>query len=346
LKEVSKIVFEPFVLASLRRKTLARLWRLLTNGHFPRLYTIHSQKGGVGKTSIAIAIAGIAAIIHNKKTLIIDADMTGVSLYDIFGLSDKKKPRYLNEILIAPPRRYEAILNKRRDNDKYIDNLNAYFHAVQQCEKIQYIPASPCISDIMCIVPLISQEDFHRFFRYRLEDIITTAIESNQFEVIIIDNSPGIFGISKSTMAIAINKVESQTIIVTSTDPTDYLALFPSLSNIVNSLGKKEDQFVYILNKIIKSEGQRDEAFIYRQLLNDLSNKNFADNRILDRKLYKKFIDDIRTNLTKTGGLAAPLVEGFSIHNILPTIKNIESTGNASGNYGQWCQEIRKSCNL
>jgi len=27
---VSKIVFEPFVLASLRRKTLARLWRLLT----------------------------------------------------------------------------------------------------------------------------------------------------------------------------------------------------------------------------------------------------------------------------------------------------------------------------
>jgi hypothetical protein len=30
LKEVSKIVFEPFLLASLRRKTLARLWRLLT----------------------------------------------------------------------------------------------------------------------------------------------------------------------------------------------------------------------------------------------------------------------------------------------------------------------------
>jgi hypothetical protein len=28
---VSKIVFEPFVLASLRRKTLARLWRLLTS---------------------------------------------------------------------------------------------------------------------------------------------------------------------------------------------------------------------------------------------------------------------------------------------------------------------------
>ena len=30
MKEVSKTVFEPFTLASLRRKTLARLWRLLT----------------------------------------------------------------------------------------------------------------------------------------------------------------------------------------------------------------------------------------------------------------------------------------------------------------------------
>lgn len=57
------------------------------NKTFPRLYTIHSQKGGVGKTSIAIAIAGFAAIIHQKKALIIDADMTGVSLFDMQGWS-------------------------------------------------------------------------------------------------------------------------------------------------------------------------------------------------------------------------------------------------------------------
>lgn len=38
-------------------------------GEFPRLYTIHSQKGGVGKTSVAIAIAGCAAIFHKKKSI-------------------------------------------------------------------------------------------------------------------------------------------------------------------------------------------------------------------------------------------------------------------------------------
>ncbi len=51
----------------------------------PRLYTIHSQKGGVGKTSIALAIAGFGAIYHNVKSLIIDADLTGTSLVDVPG---------------------------------------------------------------------------------------------------------------------------------------------------------------------------------------------------------------------------------------------------------------------
>lgn len=308
------------------------------SSEFPRLYTIHSQKGGVGKTSVAIAIAGFAAIFLEKKVLIIDADMTGVSLYDVVGWSGGKDPRYLNEILLAPPRRYEAILNKRGDSG---DDLHNYFHNVSECENIKYIPASPCIADIACLVPLMSQEDLHRFFRYRLEDIIDAAIE-NQFEIIIIDNSPGLFGISKSTLEIDLKKVKSQAIIVTSTDPPDYLALFPSLSNILEKLGKEKSQFVLLLNKIIISNGLRDEAFIYRDLLDELSKKIFSD----DRKLPTDFIELLRTMLTETGGLAAPHVAGFSINNILRTIKSIKSTGSASGDFGRWCQSIRRACSL
>lgn len=305
---------------------------------FPQLYTIHSQKGGVGKTSIAIAIAAFAAIFHKKKALIIDADMTGVSLYDVAGWSGAKRPRYLNEILLAPPRRYEAILNKRVDSE---DSLHNYFHDVPECETIKYIPASPCITDITCVVPLISQEDLHRFFRYRLEDVVSAAIES-QFDVIIVDNSPGLFGISTSTLEISLKGVESHAVIVTSTDPPDYLSLFPSLSNILERLGKDAHPFVLILNKIIATEGQRDEAFIYKRLLDDLSNKSFSD----DRELKPEFINNVRAMLTETGGLAAPHVTGFSIENIVRTIKNIESTGSASGAFGKWCHEIRKACRL
>jgi hypothetical protein len=48
------------------------------NGRF--IYSIHSQKGGVGKTSVALALASIMAKGYNKKVLIVDADMTGTSI--------------------------------------------------------------------------------------------------------------------------------------------------------------------------------------------------------------------------------------------------------------------------
>ncbi len=50
---------------------------------YPKIYSIHSQKGGVGKTSIALAIAGFEAVFNNKKVLLIDADLTGTSIKEI-----------------------------------------------------------------------------------------------------------------------------------------------------------------------------------------------------------------------------------------------------------------------
>ena len=50
MKEVSKIVFEPFVLASLRRKTLARLWRLLSR---KKAFIILFTRLGIDKNLIA-----------------------------------------------------------------------------------------------------------------------------------------------------------------------------------------------------------------------------------------------------------------------------------------------------
>ena len=35
----------------------------------PKIFTLHSQKGGVGKTSIALAIAGLSAFNNNNKTV-------------------------------------------------------------------------------------------------------------------------------------------------------------------------------------------------------------------------------------------------------------------------------------
>ncbi len=75
----------------------------------PHIYTIHSQKGGVGKTSIAIAIAGLAAIWQGKNALIIDADLTGTSLIDLPGWANSEghpkseEPTYINKLILASP---------------------------------------------------------------------------------------------------------------------------------------------------------------------------------------------------------------------------------------------------
>ena len=74
-------------------------------------------QGGVGKTSIAIAIAGFASIFHGKNTLIIDGDLTGTSLFDVQGCSNDHKPEYFNE-LIAIAQQYfdnkEAFLEQEK----------------------------------------------------------------------------------------------------------------------------------------------------------------------------------------------------------------------------------------
>jgi hypothetical protein len=69
---------------------------------YPRIYTIHSQKGGVGKTSIALALAGMTGA-RGKKTLIIDADMTGASVADVPGMECESGPnsKRFNELILA-----------------------------------------------------------------------------------------------------------------------------------------------------------------------------------------------------------------------------------------------------
>ncbi|GAH39136.1 unnamed protein product [marine sediment metagenome] len=99
------------------------------------IYTIHSQKGGAGKTSIAIAIAGLSRIFHKRKTLIIDCDLTGTSIIDLFWGVDKNNKakenfKYLNSLLLASP----SVFNRYKNNGKN-DIEKKYFHKISEEEK-------------------------------------------------------------------------------------------------------------------------------------------------------------------------------------------------------------------
>ena len=86
--------------------------------HPLRLYSLHSQKGGVGKTSLAIAIAGLEALLNRRHVLLLDADMTGTCIADALGIPRTKHAgkKWLNDLLLAPPDQFLELtrLNRRR----------------------------------------------------------------------------------------------------------------------------------------------------------------------------------------------------------------------------------------
>lgn len=329
---------------------------------FPRLYTIHSQKGGVGKTSIAIAIAGFAAIAHKKKTLIIDADLTGTSLIDIPNFSssedklDKKEKFYFNDLILANPTDFgncTPIIKSSLDKSENKQHLRPFYHDVPGYDEISYFPASPDLSEIRKTIPLISQEDYLLFFRLRLEDIIVTAMMDG-IEVIVIDHPPGLYGISTASLRMILdqnfNKTKNSsrlsklingseikapardlschTILCTTSDPVDYKAIFPSLSMLLcENLEEKE-----IEKKISEMEI---DVFLNKAGKDSTSGRfdaPIAWSSILNkleelpegRNLNDKLLEILKQRLCGPGACAGEYVENFSMDKILLAIAKLK----------------------
>lgn len=351
--------------------------------HFPRIYTIHSQKGGVGKTSLAIAIAGFASIFHNKKTLIIDADLTGTSLIDVFESSEGQHKKYFNELILANPKEFEKYtpLTSEHSTKEAEDSMNLFCRVVPQSKDIFYMPSSPRFADILRVIPLISQEDQLHFFRHRLEDIITTAF-IDKFEVIVIDHPPGLFGISTATLKMVFDQVitqinhsysdndktrlnrlgqlftnypgfkgiAAQAFLVTTPDPADYRALLPSFSVLINNdnyLEKFKElnmEIAMVLNKAGGGEGKREPIFQYDEILKKVEAPNaFKDGREVSRVL----ISAIRAMAKKSGAPICGYIRDFDISRILPTIQSLKSKKErkSTGMEG-WCLHVGKFTGL
>ncbi|GAH25294.1 unnamed protein product, partial [marine sediment metagenome] len=170
-----------------------------------RIYTIHSQKGGVGKTSLAVAIAGWSSSKHKLKTLIIDCDLTGTSLIDLFWKCDTKQQNhreiyYLNRLLLASPKAFSGYEEG--------DMESTFYLTVPNCKNLYYIPSSPVLKDIRSIVALISQENMLHFFQSRMTDILRLVVK-NEIKTIIIDNPPGLFGLSRAMINLEISSEDN-----------------------------------------------------------------------------------------------------------------------------------------
>jgi len=291
------------------------------------IYTIHSQKGGVGKTSVALAKAGWSALEKGKRTLIIDGDITGTSLIDIFNMD---KPWYLNDLLLSDP----IVFRHYKNNPARVENN--FCIPDDNYKNIFFMPSSPILEDIKVIVSLISQEDKLHFFQSRTKDILELLVK-NKFETIIIDTPPGLYGMSKAMREMELNgtkgyEYKKQTIFVVSSDRSDYRALFSTLSRIYLNEKDREEwlKACDILFNKFSTVGSRDPVFKLTEILNDL--KSLQGNRKVDEKILEKIKD------------TASLTDKFEIGRIIETINHLinhpESREHLTP-FQKWCLELR-----
>jgi len=326
---------------------------------YPRIYTIHSQKGGVGKTSIALALAGISGA-RGKKTLIIDADMTGASIADVPGMEcelENTSKRFNQLILARPDEFMQLTANGRapRDNEDTM-LMRQFCQKISGHESVYFIPSSAGPVDVETIVPLISQEDHLHFFRHRIEDTLAAAIRSG-FQMIILDHSPGLFGFSKTALQMSLEwglpqdkndhrlrhllngklpKPSLQALLVSSFEPHDYRAVLVSLGHVLGRL-----MSIYKID-----EGKCPESFAdsFRFVFNKARNVSDSIDEI--NKILRKMAplapwlnQMICDHEKEFGPQMAPFIEGFEMGDICSKAEAFVSwdkPGALGSEWGNW----------
>lgn len=353
---------------------------------FPRIYTIHSSKGGVGKTSIALAVAGFTAIYHEMKTIIIDADLTGASLADVFNWgTDPIKWHYFNDLILAQPYEFSKYTSlSSLPKEKISSNgLNSFYRTVPDCGALSIMPSSPRYQDIARIIPLISQEDSLHFFRHRMEDVIIRAFKEG-FESIIIDHPPGLYGVSLASLRMVFNQIVSrkdflentehhtptrldhlsvtrnqnnfpvtaEAILITTQDPADYKAIFPNLSAILDINDKQMLNALMDLKEginILLNKAQESSQGRFDSMFEYnkiLRSLTFPD--VDGRKVHKNVSMYLKTRGEKVGVTACKAIGDFDCSRILSTIQALKSKGFHSSEIGMesWCLDIARSVGL
>lgn len=172
---------------------------LLSGDDRPKVFTIASGKGGVGKTNIVVNLA-IACQRQGKRVLIFDADLGLANIDIIFGLD----PQYTIEDLISGQRDLSQII-------------------VQGPENVSIIPAS---SGVQELTNLTEGQKMHLLNEF---DSL-----NNQYDLMLIDTGAGV-----SSNVIYFNLAAEERIIVVRPEPTSITDAYALIKIMFSRYGIK-----------------------------------------------------------------------------------------------------------
>jgi hypothetical protein len=145
-------------------------------------------------------------------------------------------------------------------------------------------------------------------------------------------------------------RISAYAIVVTTFEPVDYRALFPSISHFLNEKGvfKSSQDFYGHLDMIFnkapeqKAPGQPFEALIeIPEVFEEI--KTLPDDRNVHSELIKYFDD----RAIEVGAEAAEYIDEFDMSRILDVIKNLKTKQKREyAGWENWCMHISKTARL
>ncbi|MFX1514317.1 MAG: ParA family protein [Promethearchaeota archaeon] len=176
-----------------------------------QIVTMHSYKGGTGKTTIAVNLAILLSRTTNKPILLIDSDFQAPSFAEIF---DKRVDIFFNDFLEGKAELRDVFQPSIREN-------------------LDVIFANPRPQFGKGVLSL--DKTWHSLALKRLMEKMPKFVNSQGYDFVIIDNCPGI------NLA-AINTLFISTLGILTLRPTDYAIEGTRylIENIYAILGKKK----------------------------------------------------------------------------------------------------------
>ncbi len=168
--------------------------------HCPRVISVTSGKGGVGKTNVVVNLA-LALRRLGKKVLVLDADLGLANIDVLLGLA----PRYTIEHLFGREKRFSEIL-------------------VEGPEGMQILPASSGVPS------LVDLNDSQKLFLMEEVDLM-----GEEIDVLLIDTGAGI-----SSNVLYFNTAAQESIVIATPEPTSLTDAYALIKVLSKQCGKKE----------------------------------------------------------------------------------------------------------
>lgn len=194
-----------------------------------KVWSYHSVKGGVGKTTLSLLTARALAQ-RGEQVLVVDLDLTGTSLADGLALRAPTwaDPEGRTALTRRPDDwlpREEGIRKRARDpedppflNDFLLRTQNAAWTREEAhpealawklpaddalADRLMVLPSSAFPADLEQVLALLYDEPFSAWAESRLEWLLDAVLEKTTIRHVVIDTPPCIPGISRAVLSAA-----------------------------------------------------------------------------------------------------------------------------------------------